>query len=80
VKLDTPPAPVCGILLQSCAPQTRNRNRLFGFERGAQRARAGGISEFATLVPKSYSDSLSPVSSLVLLERISYPAGEFGER
>jgi hypothetical protein len=38
----------------------------------------GSISDFATLVRKSYSGSLSPVGTLVLLERIIYSASELG--
>jgi hypothetical protein len=34
--------------------QTRNRNRLAGLEQGALWCARGSISDFATLVPKSY--------------------------
>jgi hypothetical protein len=56
---------VCGILYGLRA-HPRNKNRLAGLEVGATRALAGTISDFATLVRKSYSDALSPVSTLVL--------------
>jgi hypothetical protein len=58
--------------------QTRNGTRLAGLEKGAPRCARGSISDFATLVRKSYSDSLSLVGTLVLLERISYSASELG--
>lgn len=58
--------------------QTRNQNRLAGLEEGALWCARGSISDFATLVPKFYSNSLSLVSTLVLLERISYSASGLG--
>jgi hypothetical protein len=45
---------------------------------GRQECARGSISDFATLVRKSYSGSLSPVGTLVLLERIFYSASELG--
>jgi hypothetical protein len=67
----------CGIL-GLVASQPRNGNCLAGLKQGAQRCARESISNFATLVRKSYSDSLSLVSTLVLLERISYSASGLG--
>src|SRR5260370_29543653 len=67
----------CGIL-GLVASQPRNGNCLAGLKQGAKRCARGSISEFATLVRKSYSDSLSLVSTLVLLERISFSASGLG--
>jgi hypothetical protein len=47
-------------------PPVRNSVHLEGFrERGIPRCARKAISEFATLVRKSYSNSLRPVSRLV---------------
>jgi hypothetical protein len=50
----------------SVARPARNENCLAGFEVGALRCARGSISDFATLVRKSYSGSPSLVSTLVL--------------
>lgn len=69
VKVGTPKGWIA-VSYTSCETQPRNKNRLAGLvRRGANRALAGSISDFATLVRKSYSDALSPVSTLVLAKR-----------
>ena len=60
------------------ARPARNECCLAGLEEGARLCVRGCISDFATLVRKSYSDSLRLVSTLVLLERISYSANGLG--
>ena len=47
----------------------RNKDRLAGLADWVRTLRCGAISDFATLVRKSYSDALSPVSNLVLEKR-----------
>jgi hypothetical protein len=49
-----------------------------GLKQGALWCARGSISDFATVVPKSYSNSLSLVSTLVQKERISYSASGLG--
>jgi len=56
-----------GVSYSGVARPARNENCLAGLEVSAQRCARGSISDFATLVRKSYSDSLSLVSTLVLL-------------
>jgi hypothetical protein len=67
-----------GVSYSGVARPARNGNCLAGLEEGAQRRARGSISDFATLVRKSYSDSLSLVSTLVLPERTYYSARGFG--
>ena len=71
------PRQIWGILLGVAFP-ARNKCCLAGLETGARLCVRGSISDFATLVRKSYSDSLRLVSTLVLLERISYSANGLG--
>ncbi len=67
-----------GVSYPRVACPARNEYCLSGLEQGAQRCARGSISDFATLVRKSYSDSLSLVSTLVLQERGSYSASGLG--
>jgi hypothetical protein len=68
VKLRSRRPPTCGILygLRAPTPQQEPPRRVSS--QGARCAR-DTISDFATLVRKSYSDTLSPVSTLVLAKR-----------
>jgi len=52
----------------SVARPARNGDCLAGLELGALQCARGSISDFATLVRKSYSGFLSLVSTLVLVE------------
>src|SRR5467141_3427228 len=56
----------------SVAHPARNENCLAGLEVGALRCARGSISDFATLVRKSYSGSPSLVSTLVLVEHFLF--------
>ncbi len=67
-----------GVSYSNVARPARNEYCLAGLELGAQWCARGSISDFATLVRKSYSSSLSLVSTLVLQERISYSASGLG--
>lgn len=67
----------CGILYGLRIPP-RNENRLAGLAAWCEPCARGTISDFATLVRKSYSDALSPVSNLVLEKRTLKRSDEFG--